>query len=67
MEFNFPPKQGTGIDGLLPNASKETLDLMKAMLAYDPDDRISATQSLRHEYFRDLFEAERMKEFQSSL
>lgn len=42
MEFNFPPQQGTGIDKLLPNASKDCLDLIKKLLAYDPDDRITA-------------------------
>jgi len=37
------------------------------LLAYDPEERISAEQALRHEYFRDLLEADRQKEFQSSL
>jgi serine/threonine protein kinase len=41
MNFNFPPKQGTGIDKLLPHASPESLDLLKKLLIYDPDERYS--------------------------
>ena len=58
MEFNFPLQAGTGIDKLIPHASKEAIDLIKLLLIYDPDDRITATQALRHEYFRDLYELE---------
>lgn len=67
MDFNFPPKVGTGIDKLIPHASKECLDLLKHLLAYDADERITAAQALRHEYFREYWESDRHRDFQSSL
>jgi renal tumor antigen len=42
MEINFPSKHGTGIDRLIPNASKDAVDLIKLLLIYDPEDRITA-------------------------
>lgn len=39
MNFNFPPKEGTGIDRLIPNAPAECVDIIKKLLAYNPDDR----------------------------
>ena len=39
MNFNFPPKEGTGIDRLIPNAPAECVELVKKLLAYNPDDR----------------------------
>ena len=29
MDINFPTKQGTGIDNLLPHASRDAIDLIK--------------------------------------
>lgn len=42
MEINFPPKAGTGLESLLANQSKDFVDLVKQMLIYDPDERITA-------------------------
>lgn len=67
MEFNFPQKLGTGIDKLLPHVSADCLDLLKQMLVYDPEKRITAEQVLQHEYFRDLLIADRQREFQTTL
>ena len=67
MEFNFPHKTGTGIAKFLPNVSKECLDILNCMLTYDPDKRISASDALRHSYFRDLWEQEQAKDYDSSL
>jgi len=67
MEFNFPKKSGTGIEKLLPHASADCIDLLKQLLAYDPEKRITAENVLRHEYFRELVEAERHSEFQTTL
>lgn len=47
MDFNFPEKKGTGIERLIPHASKEVTELMKKMLEYDPDDRAVARQADR--------------------
>ena len=63
MEFDFPPRIGTGIDKLIPNVSKECLDLIKHLLAYDPDERINSTAALRHEFFRELWEMDLAKQF----
>jgi len=67
LDFNFPTKVGTGIDKLLPHVSAECIDLLKQLLIYDPEKRITAEQALQHDYFRDLVEAERQREFQSTI
>ena len=54
MNFNFPPKKGTGIERMLPHASSDAVDLIYQMCAYDPDVRLSAKQGLRHPYFKEL-------------
>lgn len=41
-DFNFPQRKGIGFEKLLPNASKDLIDLLYKLLAYDPQDRISA-------------------------
>mmetsp|Transcript_16035 Transcript_16035/g.17940 ORF Transcript_16035/g.17940 Transcript_16035/m.17940 type:complete len:417 (+) Transcript_16035:36-1286(+) len=59
MDFNFPQKTGTGISKLIPHVSADCQDLIKKMLAYNPDDRLTARQALKHAYFRDIRERER--------
>lgn len=59
MDFDFPSKQGTGITKLLPHASPEALDLMNKLLTYNPDDRASAKQALRHSYFKEIRELDK--------
>lgn len=59
MDFDFPQKQGTGITKLLPHASPDALDLMQKLLIYNPDDRISAKQALRHPYFKEIRELDK--------
>lgn len=56
MEFNFPEKKGTGIAKLIPHVSVEAQDLITKMLIYNADDRITATQALKHVYFKELRE-----------
>lgn len=53
MQFNFPPKKGTGISRLIPKCPAPALSLLYQMLAYDPDERITADTALRHTYFRE--------------
>ncbi|XP_029195387.1 MAPK/MAK/MRK overlapping kinase-like [Acropora palmata] len=63
MNFNFPAKTGTGIRVLLPHdhVSKDCLELIEQMCTYDPDERITAKQALRHPYFKQLREQDRRK------
>ena len=54
MNFNFPSKKGSGIERLLQHASTDALDLIYKMCTYDPDERMTAKQALRHPYFKEL-------------
>ncbi|CAL1575955.1 unnamed protein product [Knipowitschia caucasica] len=62
MHFNFPQKKGTGLSRLIPNCPAPALSLLYQMLAYDPDERISADTALRHMYFREIRLADRKAE-----
>ncbi|KAK7945191.1 hypothetical protein WMY93_000919 [Mugilogobius chulae] len=62
MHFNFPLKKGTGLSRLIPNCPAPALSLLYQMLAYDPDERISADTALRHMYFREIRLSERRSE-----
>ncbi|KAJ3399467.1 hypothetical protein HDU80_007867 [Chytriomyces hyalinus] len=53
-KFQFTPKEGTGIKTLLPYVSQECLDIIHALLIYNPDDRISAKEALKHAFFKDI-------------
>ena len=42
MDFNFPNKEGTGVDKLIPHVSQPCRELITQLLIYDCDKRISA-------------------------
>ena len=54
IDFNFPPKQGRGIEKMLPHVGRQPVELIYKMCEYDPDERITAKQALRHPYFKEL-------------
>jgi len=49
----FPEKKGTGIDHLIPHASLEVLGVLKKLLRYDPEERITARHGLLSSYFEE--------------
>ena len=59
IDFNFPHKEGTSLHKLLPHCSSDCVELITKLLAYDPDDRLSARQAVKHPYFRDIREQEK--------
>ena len=50
---------------LIPHCSPDCIDIIVRLLAYDPDDRLSARQAVKHSYFKDLRAAE-LKEKQAA-
>lgn len=49
--FRFPNEPGLPLQNLVPNASEAGIDLMKALLQYNPESRPTALEALRHPYF----------------
>lgn len=60
-DLNFAPQHGTGIKRLLPHASPDAVDLIEKLLAYDPEDRITARAGMRHAWFAELRAEEKRK------
>ena len=58
IDFNFPHKEPQQMAKLIPHCSPECIDIIVKLLAYDPDDRLSARQAVKHAYFKDLRAAE---------
>ena len=59
MEFNFPKKEGSGITKLAPHISPDALDIIVKLLTYNSDNRMSAGQALKHNYFKELREQDK--------
>ena len=49
--YQFPNFVATPLASLIPNASKDAIDLMTAILQFDPQKRITAAKALSHPYF----------------
>lgn len=48
--------QGKSFSTILSGANPQAIDLISKMLAFDPDDRISAGQALSHPYFAEYYD-----------
>ena len=59
MDFNFPPKEGTGFDNLIKHVSPLARDIIGKMLFYKAENRISAREALKHPYFTELRDSEK--------
>jgi len=58
--MKFSAQKGTGIKTLIPRISDECIDLLEKLLAYSPDQRLSAKKALKHPYFADLYEQDKV-------
>jgi protein kinase len=51
LNFSFPHYVSTSLESLIPNASSEAIQLMRALMQWDPAKRLTAEQCLQHPYF----------------
>lgn len=52
VNINFPEKEGTGLDALIPDhVDEDCVDLIKQLVTYNPDLRPTSEQVLEHRYF----------------
>lgn len=54
MNFTFPRFVKTPLSQLIPNASKEAIQLMTELLRYDPAKRPTAAQAMQFSYFKGI-------------
>ncbi|XP_064605878.1 serine/threonine-protein kinase dyf-5-like [Liolophura sinensis] len=52
MNFRWPQCVATNLKTIIPNASNDAIQLMKDMLAWNPQKRPSSSQCLRYSYFQ---------------
>jgi serine/threonine protein kinase len=52
MGFKFPQFAQTPLEKLIPNASREAIQLMKDLLTFDPSKRPTCQQALQYPYFQ---------------
>ena len=50
----LPKREGKNFDELFKGANPQAIDLVKKMLTYDPEDRITVQKALEHPYLKAL-------------
>mmetsp|Transcript_7463 Transcript_7463/g.8465 ORF Transcript_7463/g.8465 Transcript_7463/m.8465 type:complete len:399 (+) Transcript_7463:26-1222(+) len=51
LGYKFPKMVKTPLEDLIPDASREAIDLIEKMFEYDPNNRLTAKECLEHEFF----------------
>lgn len=54
MKLDFEKKKYVGIAKLIPHVSADAQDIILKMLIYNADDRYTASQCLKHPFFKEL-------------
>eukprot|EP00775_Hariotina_reticulata_P005500 gene5500-5735_t len=54
MDFRFPQFSSVNLTKVIPSASTDAIDLISKLVAWDPAQRLSSEQALRHPYFLSL-------------
>ncbi len=52
--LQLPKREGKNFDELFKGGNALAIDLLKKMLTYDPDERISVVDALGHPYLKQL-------------
>jgi len=52
--LQLPKRDGKNFEELFKSANPQAIDLLKRMLTYDPEERISVEDALKHEYLKAL-------------
>jgi len=50
FKINFICRQKKSFENLIPNANEESLDLLRRLLHFNPDKRVTAEEGLRHPF-----------------
>jgi len=61
MEFDFPEKKAKGFQNMIPQYP-EAGEIIQKLLIYNHNHRMSATQALKHPYFKELREQDRVQQ-----
>ena len=57
MEFDFPDKKGSGLSNMQQLRDySEAAEIIAKLLTYNHNHRMSASQALKHSYFKELRE-----------
>eukprot|EP01060_Flectonema_neradi_P029766 TRINITY_DN4189_c1_g1_i1.p1 TRINITY_DN4189_c1_g1~~TRINITY_DN4189_c1_g1_i1.p1 ORF type:complete len:451 (+),score=70.58 TRINITY_DN4189_c1_g1_i1:31-1353(+) len=59
-DIEFPKEAGVTLSSLISHASPDAIKILEQLLEYDPEARISSKKIVRHQYFKELRELDRM-------